>query len=738
MAETLISPGVFLKENDMSQITQGPIAAGAALIGPTVTGPVNIPTQITSYSQYKAVFGAAFVSGGIANEYLTSMAALNYFEQGGDSLLVTRVASGSYTAATASVASNIVGTAGTYANAAIPATSLTSSIVTGQNDTGSGYPITFVDANNNYYYFFATAWGSGNTYTYYSDTLKYGYFTPNNGNAYTRDQWTGSLITFINTYLYSSGLNISASTDGTNLIFSGSAPGISGGTKVFTQVAYGAPTSSFGAVRKATLSTPTANINSSAFDLETLSVGTVMNNATGSATNGLLQSGSSSNVRYEVISSDSGSGLFSIIIRRGDDYENSKTVLESWTNLSLDPNQPNYISYIIGDQTQTVTVDEFGNSYLQLSGSYSNKSRYVRVRSVNRPTPNYFDTSGAVNSAYTSSMPIVGSGSLNGGFGGAQGAIWGCYGLAAMNMFESIPTSTSTATSVTTNIQGIFPTSYNTAISLLGNQDAYDFNVIYAPGLTMQNAPSAVNSLVSLAQTRGDNIAVVDTVGYGQSMTQAKTQASAYDNSYAATYWPWVQLRSRETGRLNFVPPSTLIPAIYEYNDKVSAEWFAPAGLNRGGLSTVLQPERRLSVNDRNYLYSGKVNPIATFPGVGTVVYGQKTLQAKPSALDRVNVRRLLISLKRYIKQIANQLVFEPNTTITRNKFLNQVNPYLEFVQQKQGLYAFQVVMDETNNTPDVIDRNQLVGSIYLQPTRTAEFIQLDFNILPTGASFGS
>jgi phage tail sheath protein FI len=181
-----------------------------------------------------------------------------------------------------------------------------------------------------------------------------------------------------------------------------------------------------------------------------------------------------------------------------------------------------------------------------------------------------------------------------------------------------------------------------------------------------------------------------------------------------------------------------LIPAIYEYNDKVSAEWFAPAGLNRGGLSTVLQPERRLSVNDRNFLYSGKVNPIATFPGVGTVVYGQKTLQAKPSALDRVNVRRLLISLKRYIKQIANQLVFEPNTVITRNKFLNQVNPYLEFVQQKQGLYAFQVVMDETNNTPDVIDRNQLVGSIYLQPTRTAEFIQLDFNILPTGVTFGA
>jgi phage tail sheath protein FI len=586
MAETLISPGVFLKENDMTQLTQGPVVAGAALLGPTVTGPVNIPTQITSYSQYKAIFGAAFVSGGTSQEYLTSMAALNYFEQGGDSLLVTRVVSGTYTPATASI----------------------------------------------------------------------------------------------------------------------SAVG-------------GAP---------------------SAFDIETLSYGNVMNNAGQTGSNGLLSTGSSSNIRWEIISSDSGSGLFSLIIRRGDDYENSKTVLESWTNMSLDPNQPNYVSYIIGDQTQTVTTDEFGNSYLQYSGSYSNKSKYIRIKSVNRPTPNYFDMSGTVNSAYTASLPALGSGSTNGQFGGASGPIWGCYGSAALNLYESVPNTTSTSATTTTNIQGVFPTSYTTAISLLSNQDAYDFSVIYAPGLTMVNASSTINSIVSLAQTRGDSIAVVDTVGYGQSMTAAKTQAQSYDNSYAATYWPWVQLRSRETGKLNFVPPSTLIPAIYEYNDKVSAEWFAPAGLNRGGLSTVLQPERRLSVNDRNFLYAGKVNPIATFPGVGTVVYGQKTLQAKPSALDRVNVRRLLISLKRYIKQVSNNLVFEPNTQITRNKFLNQVNPYLEFVQQKQGLYAFQVVMDETNNTPDVIDRNQLVGSIYLQPTRTAEFIQLDFNILPTGASFGA
>ena len=584
MAETLLSPGVFLSENDLSQITAGPVAAGAALMGPTVVGPVNIPTLVTSYSEYKAKFGAAFISGGANYEYLTSIAALNYFEQGGESLLVTRVASGSYTAATASVA----------------------------------------------------------------------------------------------------GLN---------------------GTSSFT--------------------------------LETLSVGSIMNNVGGTSVNGSLPSGSAANVRWQITGVDTGSGVFSLVIRRGDDYNNSQTILETWNNLSLDPNQNNYIAYIIGDQTETVRQDSTGDYYLQTTGSYVNNSLYVRVSSVTQPTPGYFSQTGVAQNIYTGSMPAIGSGSVNGAFGGAVGVIYGSFGKAALNMFENIPSVSSTVATPTTNIQGIHPADYNIAINLLENTDAYDFNVVYAPGLTSQNASSQVSDILLVAQGRGDNIAVIDMVGYGQQINTVISQAVSYDNSYGATYWPWVQIRSRETGKVNFVPASTLVPAVYEYNDKVSAEWFAPAGLNRGSLSTVLQPERKIGVNDRNLLYQGKVNPIATFPGVGTVIYGQKTLQQKPSALDRVNVRRLLIALKSYIGQLGEQIVFEPNTQVTRNKFLSQVNPYLESVQQRQGLYAFQVVMDESNNTPDVVDRNQLVGTIYLQPTKTAEFIQLDFNILPTGATFG-
>ena len=231
-------------------------------------------------------------------------------------------------------------------------------------------------------------------------------------------------------------------------------------------------------------------------------------------------------------------------------------------------------------------------------------------------------------------------------------------------------------------------------------------------------------------------MAIVDLANYGSTIASVSSEANTLDSSYAAAYWPWVQVSAPGIGKLVWVPASTIMPGVYAYNDRIAAEWFAPAGFTRGGLSGVIQAERKLSPSDRDNLYINKVNPIATFPGQGIVAFGQKTLQTKASALDRVNVRRLLIALKRYIGQVADNLVFEQNTAVTRNKFLNQTNPYLESVQQRQGLYSYKVVMDESNNTAETIDRNQLYGAIYIQPTKTAEFIILDFNITPTGASF--
>ena len=433
---------------------------------------------------------------------------------------------------------------------------------------------------------------------------------------------------------------------------------------------------------------------------------------------GTLDLGSTNNLRWEIAGSNGSSGQFSLLIRRGNDTTNQKAVLETYNNLSLDPTAENYISKMIGDIFFTVDVDGT-DYYVKENGNYPNRSAYVRVSDVFLPTPQYFDNNGTAKVAFTGSLPKIGSGS----FAKATGK--NDYGSALFN--ENISA---------TNIQGIGPNDYTQSIKLLGNKDAYQFNVLTAPGLIKSLHSAQTNLVVSQAQNRTDCIAVIDLVPTGSTIGTVTSQASSYDTSYAAAYWPWVQSVDGGTGQIVWSPASTFIPGVYAFTDASSDPWFAPAGLIRGALGSVVRAERKLTSGNRDTLYEANVNPIATFPGSGVVVFGQKTLQKKASALDRVNVRRLLIALKSYISQVSNNLVFDQNTIATRNNFLTQVNPYLESVQQRQGLYAFKVVMDDTNNTPDVIDRNELIGQIYLQPTKTAEFIVLDFNVLPTGATF--
>jgi hypothetical protein len=570
MAETLISPGVLTRENDQSQITSLPVQAGAAIVGPTVKGQVEIPTLVTTYSEYLANFGSTFESGSDTYSFLTSISAYNYFNSGGESLLVTRVQSGTFTSATSSFVS------GTIAE----------------------------QANN-----------------------------------------------------------------------------------IFT--------------------------------LETIGEGANMNSTSTQTSTGALPSGSSDNIRWEIVSPNKAKGIFSVIVRRGDDVTKSKSILESFTNVSLDPKQPNYIARIIGDQKQ-VMRGSGADSYLQTSGSFRNASRYIRVKSVDEKTPDYFDNSGVAKDNYTGSIPVAQSGTL----GDASGNIV----AAGANYYENI----------NTNTQGLAGTDYLNALGLLANADEFQYNVITTPGLIYSVSAHAtpLNTLISNIENRGDAIIVMDLETYGSTVSAATTTAESLDTSYAASYWPWVQVTDPDAGKLVWAPASTLIPGVYAANDATSEAWFAPAGINRGGLGNVVQAERKLTQSNRDSLYTGKVNPIATFPGRGVVVFGQKTLQTQASALDRINVRRLLIELKSYIAQVSDNLVFEQNSVATRNTFLGQVNPYLESVQQRQGLYAFKVVMDDSNNTPDVIDRNEMVGQLFLQPTRTAEFIIIDFNVLPTGAAF--
>ena len=493
--------------------------------------------------------------------------------------------------------------------------------------------------------------------------------------------------------------------------------------------------------------------NNRSFTLNTIADGAILNNrgtnSSRSGSNNTLLSGSKDNIRYEINSTNPDKGTFTLLIRRGDDTIKRKQILETWNNVSLDPNSNNFISKVVGDQFQTF-AGTVSDPYLSYNGEYPNKSKYVYISNVNE-TLDYLDENGNVRvPAASASLPGIGSGSLEGSFHGAQNGVAGFDVLGnvsassgistAYSFYDSISATDSQgfALQATTNQDG--GSSYMEALALLSNADEYDINMILIPGIAdnFGGAHSGIiTKAVDVCEDRGDCFLVYDTVGYSTTNIATVTgKAEERDTNFAATYWPWVQINDSQTGKLRWVPPSVEIAGVYAFNDKIAHPWFAPAGLNRGGLDTVVQAGRKLTQKNRDDLYESNVNPIATFPGQGVVVFGQKTLQKKSSALDRVNVRRLLIKVKKFIAASSRFLVFEQNNAATRQRFLNIANPFLEQVQSQSGLSTFRVVMDDTNNTPDVVDRNMLVGQIFVQPTQTAEFIVLDFTVQRTGATF--
>jgi hypothetical protein len=705
MAETIVSPGVLAIENDQSFITEQPVQAGAAIIGPTVKGKVGIPTLVTTYSDYLNRFGSTFLSGSQTYSYLTSISAYNYFNRGGTSLLVTRVVSGSTTTDWTPATSSLIPTsnAATSASASINLNYISASVAAvGSSSLNiNGITLYFTGSNT-----------ANTTNTIYLNTSS---FASSTVASYVVSS-SAVLVVSSSVSPYNSYLQfISSSAASPNLVLTSTNPnGLAGNSYYFIS---GSTTTYF-----------SGGTNTESFILETLSEGEIMNSVGPTGSNGTLLSGSANNLRWQITSQDINAGTFTLVIRQGNDNTTSPSILETWTNLSLDPFAPNYIEKAIGNQIETIAFDSTTNEYyIQLNGNYTNLSRYVRVKQVNYTTPNYFDNNGNPKPEYTGSIPT----SSLGVFGDGKGK--NIPTGVAGNYYENISNA---------NIQGLTAAAYVESISLLANQDAYDYNFITAPGLIGDPTNFAshypvVQQLVDMVQNRGDAMAIVDLVGYNSNILPVTTNAANFSNtSYAAAYWPWLKTIDPNSGNQVWTPASTMIPGVYAFNDSVSFPWFAPAGVNRGVITNVIQAERVLTQGNRDLLYQNNVNSIATFPNTGIVVFGQKTLQKKASALDRVNVRRLLIELKGYISQIADTFVFEQNNVTTRNNFLAIINPYLASVQQQQGLTAFRVIMDESNNPPSVVDQNQLIGQIYLQPTKTAEFIILDFNVLPTGATF--
>jgi phage tail sheath protein FI len=769
MAEKIVSPGVFTKENDLSFLQQGVADIGAAFIGPFKEGPV-VPTIVNSQAEFEQLFGA------VDGTYYTSLAVQNYLREAGSATICRVGGIGGYTERaplllTSTTTSSISASVGILFNTDTNAISFTDSMASTTSSMAFDGLFNLASGSK-----FAQISASLNPSAVNDIEAVFGTNPKNN---------SGSAEGVKQVYAYAFFASRSAALDHVNSHVTASKLD----DQNFTFDAQEAKTP---IIQSQTIS----NVKYDLFRFITLGAGDSSNTKVKVGISNVKTAGSVNGTDY---------GTFTIVVRSFNDTNKKKNVLETYSNVNLDPNSPNYIARVIGDRSKSIGSDGKVTEY----GDWINNSKYIRL--WNGSDIGYVSTSEipvqaipVAHKAYQ--LPVyVSNVSLrnsipSASFATADATTYGGIDLdfnpdnsiylraipenatytsmtgsntAYSLENDGVSISSTSATEIAKRnfivafqegFDGMSPTiqiasgnsisagnsqgfdlststssgsvAYGKHISALSNADEFDINMIVTPGVIRRLHTSVVTSVLDMVEQRSDCFYIVDSTSETDIIAQVTTQADSVDSNYAATYYPWVKTIDVNTNKLISVPPSVLLPGVFAANDRVAAEWFAPAGLNRGGLTGAVSVLNRLTQSEKDELYEGKVNPIVQFPGQGIVVFGQKTLQDKPSALDRINVRRLLLTVRKYIASTSRYLVFEQNTSETRNRFLNIVNPYLESIQQRQGLYAFKVVMDDSNNTPDVIDRNIMKGAIYLQPTKTAEFIQIDFNILPTGASF--
>jgi hypothetical protein len=775
MAERIVSPGVFTRENDLSFLAQGIGEIGAAFIGPFKQGPAFVPTIVRTQSEFEEIFGTP------DGTYYTEHAVQNYLREAGTATIVRVGGIGGYTQVAplgifASGSSNQ--SLGTKLIGVLYSTQVgdegvgfASSTIVSNDATDGSFVINTLAAGVN-----VSASILPTATNDLADVFGESPFGSKAGYAYTYFENIAAL------YTGSLGNNIVVSTNSL-------------------------PSQVYGDIK--TARTPYVKsqlISGERYDLfrfVTLGHGTLYNTKFKIGISNVKAAGEDGSTDY---------ATFTVTVRSFVDTDKRKSVVETFNNVNLDPASPNYIAKRIGDRWNEIASD----GKITENGDYTNRSKFVRVEMAQNSVGNPISAAPFGHGAYinpitadndseaqqipavvyqtgslvnTSSSPIYFSGfdfetigvaddnkqylkpipesaqiganqifafDSNGGL--SLGALTGSastdmvkrqFVLGFQEGFDGLNPTVKANLGLdieAANTQGFNcanagttgTQAYTKAINAISNADEYDINLVVTPGIIRSLHPTITNRVIDMVEDRQDCFYIADFVEADASITEVTEKANEVDSNYVATYYPWIKTVDANTNKLISVPPSVLMPAVFAANDRLAAEWFAPAGLNRGGIIGAVSVLNRLTHSERDTLYENKVNPIAAFPGQGIVAFGQKTLQDKASALDRINVRRLLITVKKFIASTSRFLVFEQNTSTTRGRFLNTVNPYLEAIQQRQGLYAFRVVMDESNNTPDVIDRNILAGQIFLQPAKTAEFIVIDFNILPTGASFNA
>jgi hypothetical protein len=458
-------------------------------------------------------------------------------------------------------------------------------------------------------------------------------------------------------------------------------------------------------------------------------------------------------------------------------------ILESIPNLTLDPTSDNYIARIVGDKYRVwdSTSQRFTNY-----GTYPNNSKYIRVELDTNlsyvpalaiplgfkmpPVPcwptglnigmecdqlptmaladvgsdkkkyyglnftkNFYD---ALNVSVSHS--VTGSSSVAGILPCTSYSIYGLSSTSLTDasligfrkftvpMYKGFDALYKTITTNYNNLYAGLERGFLDAVDIVGNTEEIDNKDLFVPGVSDS---TVISEIITQVEDRKDIFAVVDSVQRTDTVSTQLTTADAYDSSYIGTYYPWAEIYDGVLQKSIWVPPSVLLAEVLAFNDKVADPWWAPAGMKRGTLPRVQRLAKNLTRNDLRDLDRHSVNPIRRISNEGFVVWGQKTLQKRKTALESINVRRLLVHAKKFVSFVAKGIVFELSVPDTWNSFVNQVTPFFDNIKNKRGLAEFKVVMDETTNTPDIIDRNIIKGQIYLQPRRAGEIIIVDFII---------
>lgn len=773
--ERFVSPAVFTRENDQSYISQGIAEIGAAFVGPFLKGPAFRPVVVNSLDDAQRQFG------GTTPDFYTPMAVQSYLKEAGSATLVRVLGLDGYdSTVNKSLRLSISGSGGEYTIGHIHPSRVGVTLATG---SVSGTPTSFSlsISGSNGLKSFASLSVDPTSPNYFVKVLGTESTTQYDGYAYASFPRAAS---FVSGALAGSGsltlkdaagdLNLSGSVYGTysNAHTPAIRSQLIGGQRYNLFTFY---TLSDGTYSNRDIKVSITGIRpaTQADAYGTFSVSVRKFTDTDTKVEVLEQ--------FDNLTLDPNSPNY--IARR---IGTARTIIDANGDSYLEGEWPNASKYIyvdMADGSDVLPVEVLPYGFAPLSTPVNRadvpapayvKTRYTTPAGATTPVANArvfygFDFNDESGVSYLSALPSGSSGKVGVTESGAADDGFDLNtSLDALDLSDLSLTTATALRKFTVPFQGGFDgqnpatvrklggditanntqgfdlsdsakggaRAYKMALSTIANPDAYDINMLVIPGVVYSQHSYIVSEGINLCESRGDCFFILDADVLGATVGSVVNTVSDLDTSYAATYHPWVKVRDTGTNKMVWVPPSVVIPGVFAFNDRIAAEFFAPAGLNRGGIGEALEVRSRLNQGNRDDLYEGRVNPIATFPGTGIAVWGQKTLQQQASALDRVNVRRLLILVKKYISSISKYLIFSQNNDATRNQFLSMANPFLASIRERSGLYDFRVIMNEENNTNEMIDRGILVGDIYLQPTRTAEYISLTFNVMATGAVF--